>query len=539
MYIVKNALVSIWRNKGRNILIGIIIAVISAACAITLAIRSSADKIVKSYEEKYPVEATIGMDREALTKSLREGDKSQEEMIEAFNKIEALNIEEVEKYGDSDFVESFSYTYTTSMNGKSIKEATDSLVKEKTTTETETTTKKKTTTKKSGSSNSSSRPNFPGGMPPGGFDNGGSTSSSTTTTTTTRKKTTTSIEKIMNEKASKGTFSIVGYSSYDAMSDFIKGNYTITDGEVSSDFDSKTCVISEELATLNDLKVGDKITFVSAYDTSVTYELEITGIYKENTDSSSDMRSMYSSSANTIITNVTTVKDILSKDTKSTGTVTPTYILKSSELVEAFKEEVKEKGLSEYYTVEDNSDVVENATKTIVNVKEFATTFLIITLIIGAVVLLVINMINIRERKYEIGVLRTIGMKKSIVGIQFLVELLVVCIVGLMIGATGGALSSVKVSNQLLSTEIKNAESDYDEINKNFGGSMQPPENMGSRNRMGINNIEQVESMDAVVDLKVLGELLAIGVGLTLVGSIASLIAISRFSPLDILKERS
>lgn len=534
MYIVKNALVSIWRNKGRNILIGIIIAVISAACAVTLAIRSSADKIVKSYEEKYPIEATIGMDREALTKSLKEGDKTQEQMIEAFNNIKALTIEEVEKYGDSDFVEKYSYTYATSMNGKDIKEATDSLVKEKTTTETETTTDKKTTTKKYNSSSSNSRSKMPGGMPPGGFDR----EQSTTTTTTTKKKTTTSIEKIMNEKSSKGTFQIKGYSSFEAMSDFINGNYKITDGEVSSDFESKTCVISEELATLNSLKVGDKITFVSAYDTNVTYELEITGIFKENTDSSSDMRNMYSDSVNTIITNVTTVKDILSKDTKSAGTVTPTYILKSEKLIEEFKNEVKEKGLSEYYTVEDNSEVVQNATKTIVNVKEFATTFLIITLVIGAVVLLVINMINIRERKYEIGVLRTIGMKKSIVGVQFLVELLVVCVVGLMIGATGGALSSVKVSNQLLSTEIKNAESDYDEINKNFGGGMMPG-NMGSRNRMGINNIEQVKSMDAVVDLKVLAELLGIGVGLTLVGSIASLIAISRFSPLDILKERS
>ena len=66
MYIIKNAFVSITRNKGRNILIAIIIAVISAACAITLSIRNSADKIVTAYEIKYNVEATIGMDRNAL-----------------------------------------------------------------------------------------------------------------------------------------------------------------------------------------------------------------------------------------------------------------------------------------------------------------------------------------------------------------------------------------------------------------------------------------------------------------------------------------
>ena len=43
MYIFKNAFTSIKRNKGRNILIALIIIVISAACAVTLAIRESAN----------------------------------------------------------------------------------------------------------------------------------------------------------------------------------------------------------------------------------------------------------------------------------------------------------------------------------------------------------------------------------------------------------------------------------------------------------------------------------------------------------------
>ena len=50
MYILKNALTSITRSKGRNVLIGIIIIVISAACAVTLSIRNSANKIVKSFK---------------------------------------------------------------------------------------------------------------------------------------------------------------------------------------------------------------------------------------------------------------------------------------------------------------------------------------------------------------------------------------------------------------------------------------------------------------------------------------------------------
>ena len=55
----------------------------------------------------------------------------------------------------------------------------------------------------------------------------------------------------------------------------------------------------------------------------------------------------------------------------------------------------------------------------------------------------------------------------------------------------------------------------------------------------GIARVNQIDSINAVVDFKVLMELLGIGVLLTLIGSLASMIAISRFSPLSILKERS
>ena len=95
MYILKNAWISIMRNKGRNILIAIIVMVISASCAVTLAIKESANDIVSAYQEKNPVEATIGMDRNRLLDSLREENTSQEKMINAFNDIKLLTEEEI------------------------------------------------------------------------------------------------------------------------------------------------------------------------------------------------------------------------------------------------------------------------------------------------------------------------------------------------------------------------------------------------------------------------------------------------------------
>ena len=510
MYILKNSWLNILRNKGRNILIGIIVIVIAAACSITLSIRNSADKIVDAYKNKYNIEATIGTNRDAMMEMFKES-SSAEDRIDDFNNIDNLTIEEIENYGDSDYVSSYYYTYSLNMNADNIEKASDNLVKETTTVETETTQNN----------------------PP--FKNSGSNGS------TTSKKTTTKTEFI---NTTNGDFNIKGYNSYESMTDFIDGNYIIIEGEVSEDFSSNNCVISEELATLNDLEINDKITLVSPQNEDITYELVITGIYKEETGDASSTEKMFTNSANTIITNSKVVEDILSKDEELEATINPTYILNSEEAVDLFAKEVEEKGLSEYYTVTNNLNIIEESTKSIINVKTFATTFLLICLIIGCIVLLVINMINIRERRYEIGVLRTIGMKKSLVITQFMTELLIVSIFALLIGAGIGSLSSVKVANHLLENEITNSVEELNNVNDNFGRGNQSNEDKPSQqnpiqNIKGVTSMNQIDEINAIVDYKVIIQLLAIGIGLTIISSVSACIAIARFSPLTILKERS
>lgn len=511
MYLIKQASLSIRRNKGRNILIGIIIIVIAVAATITLSIVNSSDKIVKSYEEKYEVQSSISMDRQNLMNSLKEDNATQEEMINKFNEIENLSVEEIDYYGDSKYIKDYYYSYTLGIDAKDIDEATDNLIKE--------TTETKTEIKTFGGNNPGGRPDFPG-----------SPNGSKKTTTTTKR------EEIKNMRAEGGAFNLVGYSSLTSMTDFITGNYTIIEGEVSSDFASNTCVISEELASLNELNVGDTITLVSPNNSKKTYDVIITGIYKENSEDANNMNNMFTSSANTIITNSHTVNEVLSLDSELIATITPTYILNSKEDVEAFANEVKEKGLSEYYTVTNNLDDVNSATESIKNVKTFAITFLIITIIIGVVVLFVINMINIRERRYEIGVLRTIGMKKISVISKFLIELLIVSFISLAIGAGIGSITSVDVANKLLEQEIESSETHTDMINENFGKDR---EKFDFRKTNGSVNVEKIDKIDAIVDFKVVLELLGIGLLITIISSIASCIAIARFSPLTILKERS
>lgn len=519
MYILKNSVISIVRNKGRNILIGIIILVISAASTVTLAIRNTAKNIVEDYEEANDIIASISFNRNQLTENFKGGEDAEKENIEAFNNIEQITLDDVKNYGDSSYLKGYYYVYATSLDSDTLSKATDTFEYEVEDTQTSTTTSSYST---------GSQSDMPDGMQQG---EGMHTHTDTNTTTVITR----SMETFESNRNLTGDFEIDGYSSYDAMTDFVSGDYTIEEGTMISDFSGFECVINSELATLNEISVGDTITFKNS-NTSVTYDFTVVGIYKDSSDTG-DTKNMYSQSSNTIITGSGVVESLVQEDSSLTTSITPSFIVLNEESIDSFTEELKNKGLSDYYSVETNLEELKNATKSISNVETFATTFLLITLGISAVILFTINMINIRERKYEIGVFRTIGMSKFKLTIQFLLELLIVTIIMLFIGAGIGASLSKQVGNYLLTSEISDMEDSNQEISNNFGkdfgGGDMPMEFSGTV------NANVIDSIDAVVDYTVVLQLLGIGIALTLISSLASLISIQRFSPLTILKERS
>lgn len=493
MYLLKNALISISRNRGRNILIGIIILVIASSCAITLSIREAASKLVVSYIDKYNIEATISINRQNLMGSFEPGSNHFENNIQKFNEIESITEEQIISYGTSDYVKDYYYTYNLSMNSSTLEKATEEI-----------------------EANNESL-----------FGRGDH------------------FEGVKNERMGQGDFTILGYSSYQSMSDFISGKYTIVDGEVSEDFTSNSCILNEELATLNDISVGDQITLVDPNNEDDTYTVIVAGIFSEKDSSDNEPMSMFSNSVNTIITNTHVISNIISNSEKIKTNLNPTFILTGRDVIDSFTEEVKEKGLSDFYQITTNLETIELGTKSIQNISSFAMTFLILTLIIGGVVLFVLNLINVRERKYEIGVLRTIGMKKQYVIIQFVAELFIVSFIFLLIGASVGSISSVPVSNYLLKNEITSSKVEQENIEQNFRGDNfikndKPGKEANPFSNMnGVMQLEEITSINAIVDFEVLIKLLGIGILLTLISSISATVAISRFSPITILKERS
>lgn len=567
MYIFKNALRCISRAKGRNVLLGIIALIVAISSCVGLSIRQAAESTRKETAESLNVTATISFDRQSMMEQMGGGrGQGGQGGFEGFDKEQfagmmgdssSLSVEEYETYAQAESVKDFYYTLSASLNGS------DSLLpvsNDSVSTEDESDTESTETDSDSDLNGFSGGMDFGGGMP-GGFGGGG-------------------MDRLFGMQSD---FSIIGYSTDSAMVDFTSGVSSVTEGTM---FDEGTedmnCVISSELATYNDIAVGDVITFTNPNNEEETYELTVVGIYT-NTEANNSSFSMMgataadpaneiymSAAALTKLTELSEEASVTQTDENTgmefssaiTSTVSATYVLGDVDAYYAFEEEVRDLGLSEEYTVSSTDlNSYESSLLPLETLSTMAGWFLLVVLLIGAVVLVVLNIFNIRERKYEIGVLTAMGMKKFKVALQFLTEIFVITIIAVIIGAVVGGIVSVPVSNALLKNQVEAQSTQSDRFEESFGrpqmGGMDMPESMnipddipeggfgggfmGGFNQMfGEGGIatEYVTEINSAMNITVVLQLLAIAVLLTLIAGAASMLFIMSYDPLKILANR-
>ena len=464
MYIIKNAWINIKRHLGRNILIGLIVLVVALSSTIALSINTSGNKLIESYKDKNELAVSFRLDMSKLR------DES--------NTYTKLTVSDIENYADSDYVSSYYYTLDTSLSSDDI-EAIDMS--------------EKFEPKDNGNAPNSEMPDRGQGK-----------------------------ENI----GSQGDYKITAYSNPSYIENFINGTSKITSGSmITKDDEENHIVISEELATQNDLEVGDEITFYLPSDSSITYTFD---------DSASDdfMNINVLNAQNQIYTTVTAINNIL-EDDDSSNSLNATIYLKNQDDLEVYTEEVKDKGLSDYYTLSDNTDEITSTLTPIKNISNFSMTFLIIILIVGAIILAVINILNIRDRKYEIGVLRAIGMSKTKLILSLLIELFIVTVIAFIIGIIGGKLLSQPVTNKMLENEINFQQVQTENTRENFGGrGFERP-----NERRATQNYE--DSLTVTLDAKTVIILFSFGLILVIVSGSASAIFITKYNPNQILRNQT
>jgi putative ABC transport system permease protein len=198
------------------------------------------------------------------------------------------------------------------------------------------------------------------------------------------------------------------------------------------------------------------------------------------------------------------------------------YYLKRPEMLADFEAELRSNGLPDDYAVRTDESDLGRIAGAIERLKSLSLTFLIIVLSLGAIVIILLSAIAIRERKYEIGVLRAMGMKKKHVALGLWIEIIAITGICFTLGINAGAALSQPVSDAILAGRAQSAAAG----STTLADRLQPAE--------ADKDQSLVISVSGVTILEIFGisMLLATAAGAASVGRI------TRSEPIKILMER-
>jgi putative ABC transport system permease protein len=540
MYVLQNALKNIFRNKGRNILLAAIIFAIIATTVVTLIIHNTSTAVIENYKEQFSSEVSIMPDIQKITEAARSNSPVERPRITRPSLTPELQL----AFAQSQYLKESIATAQSPVNSDSL-----------------TAVDKSEETANSGG--------FGGGTP----------------------------FRMGNE----GDYRILGdeYSDFDDNSRVLQEESAMPqDGE---------CLISAELAELNGISVGDTANFTVTFEHPIPDDMDlsgkesgdiitldgveytvdkmtmpgrmqdvgesiyraqrkavltmtVSGIYDDYTDeypneNLSGIPSM--NRRNEILTTLDTVLN-LRKPQESGITLDIKYYLKNPDLLDAFKSDVKTMGLTDDFMVTVDSQSYQTIVKPVESMKSISLTFMIVVMIMGAIIVLLLTSISIRERKYEIGVLRAMGMKKKKVAIGLLFEIITISCACMVIGTAAGIFAAQPVSDMLLKSQLAALESQDDSSGNIQGGNSDRRQGgmMGGMGGMtgGMNGrggggripnfnaepeAEPLSEMDITIGFATIFQIFAVAVGLSGIAGIFSAAKITKYEPIKILAERN
>ncbi|MDC2815839.1 ABC transporter permease [Leuconostoc suionicum] len=340
--------------------------------------------------------------------------------------------------------------------------------------------------------------------------------------------------------SNSGDITISGVSTTAAETNFKSKSYKITSGRgiTAADKNTNNVVIESELATSNSLKVGSTIKVKTTDDDSKTYTLNVVGIYKAKTSTSSQGGPNMSDPSNTIYTSYTFAGTVNGDTTSVTSVV---YTLTDSSKEKAFTKQAK-KLISSSFSLTSSSETYALLMKPMKNVQSFANKIVWIVGIAGTIILALITVLMIRERRHEIGVLMALGESKFKIVLQLFSELFAVLVLSLVIAGVAGNFVGNAVGKQLVSQQTTATQSTS--TGAGFGGGGQQPGGGGGTapsgaGRSGQTSMtasgSQVSTLKTKISAKSMAELGGLGLGIIAIAVVAGSTPIFRLKPKKIL----
>ncbi|WP_207694686.1 hypothetical protein DOK67_0000484 [Enterococcus sp. DIV0212c] len=486
------ALCSVVRRKGKSVILFAVIFILGNVIAGSIAIQQSTANVEKKIKHDLGATVSVEMDYQ---KMMDEG--------QSFSPS-ALKVDDIKKMGESPYVKEFDYNVKTSLFVKKIK-----------TYEME---------------NASTM----GGMP--------------------------------KTLSLKGNNLLEPLDFKDKKVNLVEGR-TFKQDEINSGKD--VAIISKKLAEANGFNVGDKVVLDSSVMdfkqdgsmeelASQDHPVEIIGIFeptsieKKKSDGKDqkgiEEQFMETEQFNTIympndaVMNINKVefekgKELIPDRYKKTdGTemtvddmnqITPVYVLKTPEDVDAFKEEAKSL-IPEGYKLTASTDQYDQVGGTFKKMSQISG--YVVLLAIGATLLIIslVVILFLRDRKHELGIYLSLGETRAKVMQQILIELLLISLVAMCLSLVTGNILGKMVSESLIASDAFSQTGDA----ASQGGTMM----VGGSTNMPTLTTEDVSSAYEVkFSISYIVTFLIAGLSTVLLSAILPLTYVLRLNPKKIM----
>ncbi len=503
MNFIKRGLLSLWAKKGRTLLLCAVFSAILIFVLAGLTIKSAAEKATENAQNSLGATVTLAASREAMfgggQNDTSTSDSSSTDSTSERREFTStpVKVSDAEKIAALDNVKSYVLvTSGTATAGDGIEPITSS-----------------DTTSSSSTADSSQQ--GPGGMGRGG----------------------------MGGKMQTGDFTITGVSSSADYSSFSDGTATLEDGEAltADDAGTNNVLIEETLAESNDLSVGDTFKLTDS-DGENEVTVTVKGIYS-TTESASGIAAQVSmlNPVNTIYSYYT-LANTLSGNTDEDTVDSAIYTLSEPSKVTAFTKAAEKVIDTDTYDLTTNDQLYQSMITPLENVSSFAKNIVILVAVAGIIILTLIVMLMIRERRYEIGVLLSMGESRAKMIFQFFTEMFVTMLIALVIATFTGNIVGNVVGNQLLSQETTTSQTDTQTQqggNNQQGNQNGGPGGGGGGQMGGLNTAVQgsteIDDLNITVQPKEVAILAGLGLVISFFSILLSSFGILRLNPKKIL----
>lgn len=535
MYILKRSLYYITRKKGKSITIGVILFIVATLVLTGLLINDAANKTFKQAKNKLGSNVIYKSDTSSVVEDAMNNSSNGQENRRSFNPGDLslpedytnLTTKEVETIAkNSKYVKS--YKYSTSYTGNPINFEEYSLTSSDSDSENE--------------NNNQTDTNIPN-------------------------------DKYMN----MASLSITGVSEE---SDVITSTNALSDGTFFTESQitngENVIIIEKKLAELNGLKVGDEITIERVTmkrgkgisdsnddEDNIQTTYIIVGIYEtsNSTDLSNQNYGMaINNQENTMYVPYTSIlkmqenglsdDDIISLQEKGYMIESVTFIIDDPDNSDAFIEEVKNmKDIDlTYRSLSIDNEAYEKMVGNIESVASTAKILVMVVIVAGVAIIMLLSMLTIKDRKYEIGVLLSLGESKLKILLQLISEILIIGVIAFTLSTIVTSLFAQKITNHLLNSEASKVDViDMKQVEKQMDDNV-AKDNEPGQNRMGKFNMNKpdtssldVETINELtVSLTPLNVLVLYGVGLLIIviGNTVQSIFVLKLNPKEIMLDR-